>query len=160
MVMEDYSMFVRRNMFTLLSRSDDGEHPSSLLNHDDDSPMPDTWSFPGFITFALMGPIVPSALFCYRAELLMTSPSSASSVSLSMESENTSGAVPRRAPKQSTGGRTAARKAATKEATLHRSHDTTGNRGVTTNQRLRVAGIAQSSALVTILGNRERGRIK
>jgi hypothetical protein len=160
MVMEDYYMFVRRNMSTLLSRTDDGEHPSSLLNHDDDSPMPDTWSFPGFITFALMGPIVPSPQFCYRAEFLMTSPSSASSVSLSMESENTSGAVPRRAPKQSTGGRTAARKAATKEATLHRSHDTTGNRGFTTNQRLRVAGIAQSRALVTILGNRERGRIK
>lgn len=160
MVMEDYYMFVRRNMYTLLSRNDDGEHPSSLLNNDDDSPMPDTWSFPGFITFALMGPIVPSALFCYRAELLMTSPSSASSVSLSMESENTSDVVSHRTPKQSKGGRTAARKAATKEETLHRSQDTTGNRGFTTNQRLRVAGIAQSRALVTILGNRERGRIK
>jgi hypothetical protein len=80
----------------------------------------------------------------------------ASSVSLSMQSENASGAVPRGAPKLSTIGRTAARKAATEEATLHHSHDTTGIRGFTTNQRLSVAGIAQSRrALIAILGNCE-----
>ena len=36
--------------------------------------MPDNWSFPGFITFALLGPIVPECMLAYRSELLMTAP--------------------------------------------------------------------------------------
>ncbi|KAI2492337.1 hypothetical protein MHU86_22204 [Fragilaria crotonensis] len=39
----------------------------------DVSPMPDSWVFPGFIIFALLGPIVPPAMTNYRLELLMTS---------------------------------------------------------------------------------------
>jgi hypothetical protein len=35
--------------------------------------MPVDWSFPGFITFALLGPIVPSGMVPYRSELLMAS---------------------------------------------------------------------------------------
>jgi hypothetical protein len=34
--------------------------------------LPDSWIFAGFIIFALLGPIVPSAMLPYRSELLMT----------------------------------------------------------------------------------------
>ncbi len=34
--------------------------------------MPDDWTFPGFIAFALLGPIVPPPMIPYRSELLMT----------------------------------------------------------------------------------------
>jgi hypothetical protein len=34
--------------------------------------MPDSWIFPGFKNFALLGPIVPPEMTNYRLELLMT----------------------------------------------------------------------------------------
>jgi hypothetical protein len=34
--------------------------------------MPDDWTYPGFIAFALLGPIVPPAMVPYRTELFMT----------------------------------------------------------------------------------------
>ncbi len=34
--------------------------------------MPDDWTFPGYIAFALLGPIVPPPVIPYRSELLMT----------------------------------------------------------------------------------------
>ena len=59
--------------------------------------------------------------------------------------------------------RTAAKKASAKEAALIRNRAgpaDNSRRGYTTNQRLRVAGIAQSKALVTIMSNRDRARAK
>ncbi len=46
------------------------------------------------------------------------------------------------------------------EKTINAATSTGNNRGYTINQRIRVAGIAQSKALVTIMGNRERGRLR
>ncbi len=60
-------------------------------------------------------------------------------------------------------GRTAARKTAEKEAALNRKQQSTGfeaDRGYTTNQRLRLAGIVQSKAPATMMENRERNRAK
>lgn len=48
-------------------------------DEDEDCGMPENWTFPGFIAFALMGPIVPSTMIALRSELLMTNlPSTAS----------------------------------------------------------------------------------
>ena len=33
--------------------------------------MPQDWTFPGFISFVILGPIVPSCLFPYRSEIMM-----------------------------------------------------------------------------------------
>jgi hypothetical protein len=47
---------------------------ASLVLDQEESAMPDSWIFPGFIIFALLGPIiVPPELLQYRVELLMTS---------------------------------------------------------------------------------------
>ena len=90
---EDYYVFVRRKMYVLLLPSlsgggigaaveavakfdnnaaakDDAEDEQGAL----EDLMPETWSFPGFITFALFGPIVPDCMLEYRSDLLMTSP--------------------------------------------------------------------------------------
>ena len=155
MVMEDYYMFVRKNMYSLLVKSkttSTEESPTSLIDAHDDSDMPETWCFPGFLVFVLMGPIVPPSLLSYRAKLLMTSPSSSSS----SRAVDVTESMPART------GRTAARKASAKEAALIRNQSgpADNSRGYTTNQRLRVAGIAQSKALVTILSNRDRARTK
>jgi hypothetical protein len=58
---------------------DDDEDPAveqdEEIDDDDDDGgdfMPDDWSFPGFIAFAMLGPIVPPAMVPYRTELFMT----------------------------------------------------------------------------------------
>lgn len=77
-------------MFALLSKQkatpnsevedddDGGDNPSSVGGGEDDpieEMMPDSWTFPGFITFAcLLGPIVPNGMIQHRSELLMSSP--------------------------------------------------------------------------------------
>lgn len=153
-------------LLTQHSASGNEEQLSSLVN-EDNSNMPDSWSFPGFIVFALMGPIVPPSLLHHRSDLLMITPSTSlctQASAIMMDSSAIGGNA-------SVGGQNAARKAATKEATRNRKNDkcstvvgtaassTGDNRGYTINQRIRVAGIAQSKALVTIMGNRERGRL-
>jgi hypothetical protein len=42
-------------------------------NYDIGNSMPIHWSFPGFIAFALLGPIAPSGMVPYRSELLIAS---------------------------------------------------------------------------------------
>jgi hypothetical protein len=46
---------------------------ASWILDQEESAMPDSWIFPGFIIFALLRPIVPPELLQYRVELLMTS---------------------------------------------------------------------------------------
>ena len=99
-----------------------------------------------------MGPIFPPSLSSYRAQLLMTSPSSmSSSAALGVHAVKNTETMPQT-------GRTAARKASAKEAALVRNQSGPANnsRGYTTNQRLRAAGIAQSKAHITILSNHDR----
>jgi hypothetical protein len=96
---EDYYVFVRRKMYVLLLPSGNkkscggqdtiADNKATATNEcitSNDPPvneneqealedlMPETWSFPGFITFALLGPIVPECMLEYRSELLMTAP--------------------------------------------------------------------------------------
>lgn len=54
-----------------------GEEDELTFNDDEEFDdggdlMPDDWTFPGFIAFALLGPIVPPPMIPYRSELLMT----------------------------------------------------------------------------------------
>jgi hypothetical protein len=91
--------------------------------------------------------------------------SSSASSSITMDSSSTSSvAILGKKGKAAGTGRTAARKAAEKEAALNRKqHLSAGfeaERGFTTNQRLRIAGIAQSRALSGMMSNRERQRAK
>jgi hypothetical protein len=52
-----------------------GDEDEQVFNEEFDDGgdlMPDDWTFPGFIAFALLGPIVPPPMIPYRSELLMT----------------------------------------------------------------------------------------
>ena len=67
------SLVMDKDTFTPADQNEDGDdiHP---VNIDDDGElMPVDWSFPGFITFALLGPIIPSGMVLYCSELLMAS---------------------------------------------------------------------------------------
>lgn len=120
--------------------------------------MPENWTFPGFVIFALLGPIVPDGMAAYRSELFMTSPQ------VNVESNAT--------PNYGTpaGGRNSARKQATADASNRRrakdksnhqhnsstSLSTEIHSGITLDQRIHVAAIAQSR--MANLG-KERSRI-
>ena len=165
MTMEDYYLFVRKNMYCMLAgkkkKDQEGIPSSSLLDSHDESDMPTTWLFPGFYAFILMGPIVPTSLLCYRAKLLMELPSSSSaSSSITMDSSSTSSvAILGKKGKAAGTGRTSARKAALNRK-QHLSEGFEAERGFITNQRLRIAGIAQSRALSGMMSNGERQRAK
>lgn len=120
--------------------------------------VPETWTFPGFLIFALMGPIVPDGMAAYRSELLMTTPQ------IDAESKTT--------PIYGTpaGGRNSTRKQATVDASSRRAKRDKSNDcsdtgtsssnkippGITLDQRIHVAAIAQSR--MANLG-KERSRI-
>jgi phage-related tail fiber protein len=93
--------------------------------------------------------------------------SSSASLSMTMDSYSTSSvAILGKKGKAAGTGRTVARKAAEKEAAAlnrkqHQSAGFEAERGFTNNQRLRLAGIAQSRALLSgMMSNRERQRAK
>ena len=120
--------------------------------------MPETWTLPGFLIFALMGPIVPDGMAAYRSELLMTTPQ------IDAESKTT--------PIYGTpaGGRNSTRKQATVDASSRRAKQYKSNDcsdtgtsssnkippGIILDQRIHVAAIAQSR--MANLG-KERSRI-
>ena len=127
MTMEDYYLFVRKNMYCMLAgkkkKDQEGSSSLSLLDSHDESDMPSTWLIPRFYAYILMGPIVPTSLLCYRAKLLMELPSSSASASssITMDSSSTfSATILGKKGKAAGTGRTAARKAAEKEAALNR----------------------------------------
>jgi hypothetical protein len=81
--------------------------------------MPDSWIFTGFIIFALLGPIVPSAMFPHRSELLMTAPpDNCLGIARKEATSNASGITSTTA--SSVTGRTAARKTAALESAAAR----------------------------------------
>jgi hypothetical protein len=103
--------------------------------------MPDDWMFPGFITFALLGPIVPPTLIPYRSEILMA------------------GLPPMSPGDTSTNGRAATRK--TERNNKRKATDvvataavasgvpaTDQKQEVSLQHRIMVAGIAQSKMLM------------
>jgi hypothetical protein len=122
--------------------------------------MPDSWwIFTGFIIFALLGPIVPSAMFPFRSELLMTAPpDNCLGIARKEATSNASGITSTTA--SSATGRTAARKTAALEsaAARQRKHGISEvllgeNQGakrvlLTLNQKISLAGIAQSKVMI------------
>jgi hypothetical protein len=129
--------------------------------------MPDSWIFTGFIIFALLGPIVPSVMFPYRSELLMTAPpDNCLGISRKEATSNASGITSTTA--SSATGRTATRKTAALEsaAARQRKHgisevslgEDQGTKRVllTLNQKISLAGIAQSKVMIE---HREQSQI-
>ena len=104
--------------------------------HDDDDQegdkMPADWTFPGFISFVLLGPIVPPCLLPYRSEIMMPT-------------------LPSATPGDTTNGRAAMRK----EKLVSKSYKKSGVAtcpsrapAVSLQQQIMVAGIAQSQLLM------------
>ena len=63
---EDAGSFISCNTSSVMDENTDN---NPVDDDDVGNLMPVDWSFPGFITFALLGPIVPSGLVPYRSEL-------------------------------------------------------------------------------------------
>ena len=90
MSFEDYLLFVRKNMFTELQVSfrsseleeeeeETTEVTKTITTTGDAVPLTTTtmrenWMFPGFLIFALFGPIVEPEMRYYQSHLLMTKP--------------------------------------------------------------------------------------
>jgi len=88
--------------------------------------MPQDWIFPGFISFALLGPIVPPSLLPYRSEIMMPS-------------------LPTIEPGNTAHGRAALRKEkALKSKVGVAAIPPPKSKAVTLQQKLMIAGIAQS----------------
>ena len=136
--------------------------------------MPNSWTFTGFIIFALLGPFVPSVMSSYKSEILMTTPSDDDDTTIRTKRKKNDGTstTPAR-------GRTATRKQAALESvaeSLYRKEARTteasasgvapnhscrvegeGTQGqLTMNQKITLAGIAQSKAMIE---HRERSQI-
>lgn len=173
---EDYYLYVRQKMFLLLNPPSsvpvEPEMPVAggegvlLDNIDmtadpDVSPMPDSWVFPGFIIFALLGPIVPPEMTNYRLELLMTStPETGDSAGLDADA---------RRKRRKTKGR-----ATLRNAVAHENLDASSGNGsrrssaatrqtsgcerqeLSLNQKISLAGIAQSKVMID---HREQSQI-
>ena len=123
--------------------------------------MPDAWMFPGFIIFALLGPIVPPEMTNYRLELLMTSTPD-TTVGAELDADG-------RQKRRKTKGRASTRNAVTLEHLGANStgtgsrrsaviHETSGRerRELSLNQQISLAGIAQSKVMID---HREQSKI-
>jgi hypothetical protein len=86
---EDYLLFVREKMFIVLGTAvvedEDDEVVSTLSGTDGNTStsigMKDNWIFPGYIAFALWGPIMPDDMdTIYKANAFMVSDSSGGKV--------------------------------------------------------------------------------
>jgi hypothetical protein len=88
--------------------------------------MPQDWTFPGFISFVLLGPIVPPCLLPYRSEIMMPS-------------------LPTTEPGNTANGRAALRKEkASLKSRVGVAATPPKSKAVTLQQKLMIAGIAQS----------------
>ena len=88
--------------------------------------MPQDWTFPGFISFVLLGPIVPPCLLPYRSEIMMPS-------------------LPTNEPGNTANGRAALRKEkASLKSRVGVAATPPKSKAVTLQQKLMIAGIAQS----------------
>lgn len=67
------SLVMDEDTFTPADQNEEDGDVNPVDINDGGELMPVDWSFPGFITFALLGPIVPSGMVPYRSELLMAS---------------------------------------------------------------------------------------
>lgn len=80
MVHKDYLLYIRREMYKLLVSSagdtmvlDESSATAADINENSGNDcMPAVWYFPGYIVFALLGPVVLPNMLSYRSELLMT----------------------------------------------------------------------------------------
>jgi hypothetical protein len=74
---EDYLFWLREAMYEELKKDgnekEDDESTSDAVADSADNGMKETWSFPGFIAFALWGPIIPEEMDeCHKAEAFWT----------------------------------------------------------------------------------------
>ena len=131
---EDYLVYVRKGMKKLLQTenvfNEAEEDDVEELNADDagdgvpnEDPSP---IFRGFMVFALLGPIVPKKMESYRSSLMM-------------REDKPNG------KKKGGNGRLSARAATTSAAAKDRENDTSGERGITTQQSLQLAAIASTN---------------
>jgi hypothetical protein len=112
---------------------------SNPVAHDDvevdDDPegdkMPEDWTFPGFISFALLGPIVPPCMLPYRSEIMMPT-------------------LPPTIPGNTTNGRAVMRKERLVPKSCKNGVATSSSKepAVSLQQKIMVAGIAQSQMLM------------
>ena len=110
--------------------------PAHQLEVDDDQDgdkMPADWTFPGFISFVLLGPIVPPCLLAYRSEIIMPT-------------------LPPTTPGNTSNGRAAMRKENLISKSCKKSGVATNipskTPDVSLQQKIMVAGIAQSQMLM------------
>ena len=97
--------------------------------------MPDSWTFPGFITFALLGPIVPNGMMQYRSELLMSMLPSPPT-----RSANGNGRSAQRSTKHNSNNKKQRQQNQTYKQNL--PDVTAAAYGTTLHQRIQVAGLA------------------
>lgn len=122
-----------------LNNSNPASRRLEVLDADDSEGdnMPVDWTFPGFIAFALLGPIVHPCLLPYRSEIVMPT-------------------LPPTVPGDTTNGRAAMRReklvskslSTTKKSRVAAASPSKASAEVSLQQKIMVAGIAQSQMLM------------
>jgi hypothetical protein len=120
-----------------LNNSNPAARRPEVLDADDSEGdnMPLDWTFPGFIAFALLGPIVHTCLLPYRSEIVMPT-------------------LPRTVPGDTTNGRAAmqseklvSKSLSTKKSRVVTASPSKSSAEVSLQQKIMVAGIAKSQML-------------
>ena len=128
--------FESNNQHPTSTTLNDGRELNDIVGNDDEEvegdKMPTDWTFPGFITFALLGPIVPPALIPYRSEIMMST-------------------LPRTVPGNTPNGQAAMRKEKLVSKSPKKNSSGSPSKApaeVSLQQKIMVAGIAQLQMLM------------